>query len=190
LIEQKATFEAQLTAEQKSLADAEASVTVIRADARTQALLEVETTIEAERDKQRQLNEQKAKLQAEKDEALQKLADTEAREAAVRRETEGEFKASLEQAEQRRQKEIGELRAVLEADRDQSVLKTQVEFTREREKWQKEIFDLQHKLQNKTADEIGDGAEVDLFEVLKACIPQVDTSVGVHFGPSSTSTHT
>jgi hypothetical protein len=99
---------------------------------------------------------------------LQQLADLKARDAATRSESEAHLKVALEQAEQQRQKEIGELRAILEADRDQSVLKKQVEFTREREKWQKEILDLQHKLQNKTADEIGDGAEVDLFEVLKA----------------------
>jgi hypothetical protein len=168
LQEQKATFEAQLEATRKSLADAEAREAAIRTEARDQALRDVETALESERDKQRQLNEQKAALQVEKDAALQKLSDTQGREAATRSEHKALLKAGLEQAEQQRQKEIGELRAILEADRDQSVLKKQVEFTREREKWQKEILDLQRKLQNKTSDEIGDGAEVDLFEVLKA----------------------
>lgn len=168
LQEQRATFEAQLAVTRKSLADAEAREAAIRAEARDQALRDVETTVEAERIKQDQLCEQKATLEAEKDAALQKLADIEAREAATRSQAEAQLKVALEQADQQRQRELGEMRAVLEADRDQSVLKKHVEFTREREKWQKEILDLQHKLQNKTADEIGDGAEVDLFEVLKA----------------------
>jgi hypothetical protein len=168
LREQRTAFETQLAASRKSLAEAEAREAAVRADARDQALREVETTLEAERDKQRHLDQQKTALKVEKDAALQKLADMEAREAATRSESEVQLRVFSEQAEQQRQKEIGELRAVLEADRDQSVLKKQVEFTREREKWQKEILDLQHKLQNKTADEIGDGAEVDLFEVLKA----------------------
>ena len=168
LRKQKAMFEAQLADTRKSLADVEAREAAIRAEARDQALKDVATTLEAERDKQRQLDQQKATLEAEKDAALQKLADLEAREAATRSESEVQLKVALAQGEQQRQKEIGELRAVLEADRDQAVLKKQVEFTREREKWQKEILELQHKVQNKTADEIGDGAEVYLFEVLKA----------------------
>ena len=145
----------------------EAREAAIRTEARNQALKDIEDTLEAERNKQRQLDEQKAALEGEKDAALQRLADIEAREGATRRESEAQLKVARELAEQQHQKEIIELRAVLEADRDQSVLKKQVEFTRERERWQKEILDLQHKLQNKTADEIGDGAEVDLFEALK-----------------------
>ncbi len=168
LLEQRATFEAQLAATQRNLADVEAREGMIRTEARDQALRDIETTLEAERDKQRQLDEQNAILEAEKDAALQRLSDIEAREAATRNESEAQLRVALDLAEQQRQKEITELRAVLEADRDQSVLKKQVEFTRERERWQKEILDLQHKVQNKTADEIGDGAEVDLFEVLKA----------------------
>jgi hypothetical protein len=168
LQKQRATFEAQLAATRKSLADAEAREAAIRVEARDQALRDVENTLEAERNKHRQLYEQKAALEAEKDAALRRLADTEAREAAIRSESEAHLKTVLDQAEHQRQKEIGEIRSILEADRDQSVLKKQVEFTREREKWQKEILDLQHKVQNKTADEIGEGAEVDLFEILKA----------------------
>lgn len=168
LQEQSATFETQLTAIRKSLADAEAREAAVRVEARDQAFRDVETTLEAERDKQRQLDEHRATLEVEKNAALQQLAEVESRVAATRSESEVQLKAALAQAEQQRQKEIGDLRTVLETDRDQSVLKKQLEFTREREKWQKEILDLQHKVQNKTADEIGEGAEIDLFEALKA----------------------
>jgi hypothetical protein len=168
LLEQKATFEVQLESAQKSLADAQARESAMRAEARAQALRDVETTLEAEREKHRQLDEQRAALEMEKNAALQRLSDIEARESATRNESEAQLKTALAQAEQQRQKEISELRTILETDRDQSVLKKQVEFTREREKWQKEVLDLQHKLQNKTADEIGDGAELNLFEALKA----------------------
>jgi hypothetical protein len=36
------------------------------------------------------------------------------------------------------------------------------------------VADLQRKLQNKTAEELGDGPEVDLFEILKAEFPSDD----------------
>jgi hypothetical protein len=38
------------------------------------------------------------------------------------------------------------------------------------------VEELQRKLQNKTAEELGDGAEIDLFEVLKAEFPDDDIS--------------
>jgi hypothetical protein len=78
-----------------------------------------------------------------------------------------QLKTAGEMAERQRQTELTDQRAILEADRDQMVLRKQAEFTRERERWEKEVLDLQHKLQKKTSDEIGEGAEVDLFETLK-----------------------
>jgi hypothetical protein len=168
LREQQTMFESQLEATRKSLAEAQTREATVRATALDQARKEVENALHAERTRQDLLDTQNAALAAEKDAALRRVADMEAREATVRTEAETQLARALEQAEQQRQKESSELRSILEADRDQAILKRQAEFTREREKWQKEILDLQHKLQNKPADEIGDGSEVDLFEVLKA----------------------
>ncbi len=167
LNDQRATLEAQLEATRKSLAAVEAREATIRTQARDQALKDVEASLEAEREKHRQLDEQKRALEEEKNATLLRLADAETRELTLRSESQDQLKVAIDLAEQQRQKELSEQRAVLEADRDQSVLKKQVEFTRERERWEKEVLELQHKLQKKTADEIGEGAEVDLFETLK-----------------------
>jgi len=167
LEEQRNAFEAQLGEMQKSLADFQGREAVIKAEARDQAQRENELAIETERKKQQQLSEEKNTLEAERDAALQRLADTEALSASKQEELQNQLAQATEAGEEQHQKDIADLRAVLEADRDQAVLNKQVEFTRERERWQKEVLDLQHKLQKKTADEIGDGAEVNLFEALK-----------------------
>jgi len=149
LQDQRAAFDIQLGAAAKRLADLEARETAIRMEARDQALKNVETTLEGQRQKYQQLD-------AERNRALQKVLDVQ-----------NELRAATELAERRRQSELADQRIVLEADRNQKILKSQAEHARERERWQKEVLDLQHKLANKTADEIGNGAELDLFETLK-----------------------
>ena len=88
LRDQRETFELELATTRKSLAEVEAREAMVRAEARDQALKDVELTLAAERDKQRQLDEQKASLQAERDAALQRLSETEAVSAAARVESE------------------------------------------------------------------------------------------------------
>lgn len=74
-------------------------------------------------------------------------------------------------AEKQRQKELAEQRNALTKDRDDSLLKQNAAFTREREAWQKKILDLNRRVEQKTAGEAGDGAEIDLFEELRAEFP-------------------
>jgi hypothetical protein len=64
-------------------------------------------------------------------------------------------------------KEISQQRALLEKEKDLAVLRAQAEFNRDRESLQKKVKIMEHQLQKKTANELGDGAEVDLFEALR-----------------------
>jgi hypothetical protein len=75
------------------------------------------------------------------------------------------------QADAARQRELQEQRAILAKDRDQALLKQQVEFSREREGYQGKLKEMERKLQRKTLTELGDGAEIDLFEALREAFP-------------------
>jgi len=110
-------------------------------------------------------------IAAERDRSLEKIKQFEAREASIRKQTQEEAErkvtAMLEKAELQRQKELSEQRQILEKARDQDLLKKQAEFNRQREAFQKKILEMDRQLQRKTANELGDGAEVDLYEVLR-----------------------
>ena len=82
-------------------------------------------------------------------------------------ETERKFKPLIEQAEQQRKKELSEQRLVLQKDKDQALLKERAGFARERESYQKKFNEMQRQLDRKTANKIGDGAEIDLLELLR-----------------------
>ena len=64
-------------------------------------------------------------------------------------------------------RELSETRQVLQKDRDQALLKERAGFTREREAYQKKIKELERKVEHNTANQMGDGAELDLLEVLR-----------------------
>jgi hypothetical protein len=85
----------------------------------------------------------------------------------AQKETERAVKAALDEAERKRQKELVDQKVILIKDRDQTILKERAGFTRERESWEKKVKELDRKLQRKTAQEMGDGAEIDLYEVLR-----------------------
>jgi hypothetical protein len=105
-----------------------------------------------------------AKFKAERDKANKKVQEAEAREVEIRKEARAE-------AEKKRQVELAEQRNALERDRDAKLLKQQADFNRERESLQKKAKVMEHQLQKKTANELGDGAEVDIFEALRAAFP-------------------
>jgi len=111
-----------------------------------------------------QADEQIKKVAAERDQANKKLEEAEAREAEIR-------KQALEQAEKKHQKELLDQRAALEKDKDTSLLKQQSEFNREREALQKKVKTMDQQLQKKTANELGDGGEIDVFETLRDTFP-------------------
>jgi hypothetical protein len=122
------------------------------------------TKLAADKQAKEESEKRVASVAAERDLAVQKAKQLEAKEATVRKELQ-------EQAERQMQKELNEQRAILEKARDQDVLKKQVEFNREREGWQKKMLEFEKKLQQKTANEIGEGAEVDVYEVLREAFP-------------------
>lgn len=126
---------------------------------------------QAEREKEaavklakQQADEQIKKIGAERDQAHKKLKEAEAREAETR-------KHALEQAEKKYQNELLDQRAALEKDKNTSLLKQQSEFNREREALQKKVKTMEQQLQKKTANELGDGGEIDVFESLRDSFP-------------------
>jgi hypothetical protein len=161
-------LEAQKRAVEK-LANEEAGKLLAKASSETNLALQKAKQAEAreaaivnqvhqETEKRKQLEEK-----FQKDLALAKLAaGKQAQEEAARNVT-----AMLEKSERERQKELNEQRLILEKARDQEILKKQVEFSREREGWQKKMLEFERKLQQRTANEIGEGAEVDLYEALR-----------------------
>jgi len=58
-------------------------------------------------------------------------------------------------------------REALEKDRNNALLKQQAEHNRQRESWQKKVKVLEYQLQKKTAHELGDSGEIDVFEALR-----------------------
>ena len=85
------------------------------------------------------------------------------------------FKQAQKEAEKKlaeeREKEIKNLRIILERDSSQKLLKQQDVFSQEREGYQKKINELSTQLQKKNAQEI-EGTSINLFEELQAAFPE------------------
>lgn len=139
------------------LKEAEARVAKIRANAQ----LEIEKQKEAAEKKAKAEVEAKlTKLTVERDQASKKLKEAEARAAEIR-------KQAQEQAEKEWQKQLMEQRQALEKDKSAALLKQQAEHNRDRESFQKKVKTLEHQLQKKTANELGDSGEVDALDALR-----------------------
>jgi hypothetical protein len=130
-----------------------------------------------------------AAITTERDTAITKIRRMEAREAAIRKEaaTQAEARvkaetekklttltserdqatATIKQLEVAKQKDLDQQRRALEKDRDAQLLKVQVQHNRDREQLQQNIDALTRRLQRKTADELGEGAEIDVYEALR-----------------------
>ena len=124
--------------------------------------IEVERKAAAER-----AESETRKLKTDRDAALQKVKTAEAREAALK-------KQMSEQAERNLKKELDSQRVILERDRDQRERKLRAEHARKFESAEKRVVLLQRQLQEKTANELGDGAEIDLYEELRSLFPSDD----------------
>lgn len=129
-------------------------------------------------EKQKQAAEAKAKAEVadqikklgiERDQATAKAEKAEKREADAR-------KQITEDAEKERTKELATQRLALETDKKLTLLKQQAEFNRERESLQKKMQLMDRQLQKKTANELGDGPEIDLYEALREAFPTDKTS--------------
>jgi hypothetical protein len=137
-------------------------------------------------------------LTAERDAAAAKVKQYDARVASIRKEAErqtelrvktefekkmdalttqrDEAAAKIKLLEAAKQKELQQQRSSLEKDRDGKLLKAQVQYNREREQLQQKIDALTRQLQRKTSDELGEGAEVDVYDALREAFPRDEIS--------------
>jgi len=144
----------QLTAKLKAAEAREAEI-------KKQAQLEIEKQkLAAEKKAKVDAEQQIRKVTAERDQAAAKLKTAVAREAEIR-------KQAHEEAAKRAQKELADQRQILEKDKNLALLRQQSEHNRKRDSLQKQVKMLEHKLQNKTANELGDSGEIDVFEALR-----------------------
>jgi len=163
------------------------------------ALMKEELGVELKKSEARfkeEADKKLAALTAERDKATAKTKALEARATAIRKgaekQTEIRVKAELEkkmdaltterdeaaakakQFDAAKQKELVQQRASLEKDRDAKLLKAQVQYNREREQLQEKIDALTRQVQRKTSADLGDGAEVDVYEALRDAFPRDD----------------
>jgi hypothetical protein len=129
---------------------------------------------------------QLAAISAERNEAVKKVQEATAREASFRKEVEEQAKQNakriLEETEHKHRENLDKQRSSLEKAQNAALLKQQAEYNRLREAGQKKVKELEQQLQRKTAHELGEGAEVDVFDALRDAfqgdlisrIPKVD----------------
>jgi Uncharacterized protein conserved in bacteria (DUF2130) len=173
--------------ERKKLAEERARLAQeLRDEARKNAL-----RLKAETDKK------VAALAQERDAATARVKELREREATIRKEAveqaEARTKAEIDKkvaaaiaarekaaeakfklVEARKKTELEQQRAALERDRDSQLLKLQSQHNREREQMKKKIDALSRQQQRATADELGEGAEVDAYEALRDAFKRDD----------------
>src|SRR5260370_17861647 len=173
---QRVALQTEINAVRSRLAAAEASEATIRMQAQAEAAMAAQAALESERENQKELESKMLALEAARELAQSQLAQAQAREMATASEAEERAqqraRAAVEEAEREKQKELNDLRAILQAAQDQAVLKAQVGFSREKEDLEKKVLEVQHELKKMRANEIGEGAEVDLFETLKGAFEE------------------
>lgn len=134
--------------------------------------LEVQAKIrEDERRKLADL-EKNVRTQLEKQIALQQQKFAKERQAldTERARLTREIEKVKQQAEKQRRKEVAEVRAILQKDREAALLKKEAEFAREREAMQKKIADMDRRIR-KGGGDFGEGAEIDLYDELREGFP-------------------
>jgi hypothetical protein len=77
----------------------------------------------------------------------------------------------LNELDVQRQKELADQRMALQKDRDDFVLRVQADFNRERESLQAKMKEMERALLKKTSQDLGEVAEIDLFESLRQAFP-------------------
>lgn len=124
-----------------------------------------EKKAKAEREALKEKNEeQKELLEKMKAEKLaQEKTAKEAMEAAVAK----ALSAASAEAAKKQQAELSKAREVLKAEYDKKSLKDQADRDRLNQGLKKKVLELERKLEAKTANELGEGAEVDVYEALK-----------------------
>ncbi len=119
---------------------------VIRLEARNQALTAMKDDL---------AKAEKAKVKAEQEKRS-------AEELVKRLKAEQEL-----QIEERTQKALAEQREALEKDKSDSIQKAKAEEFEKNQKLQRQVEQLKRQLEQQTANSLGEGAEVDLYEALR-----------------------
>jgi hypothetical protein len=142
-------------------AEAKAQVAKARKDA-TLVLRKAKETARLQADTAREEGKRAAAA-----EAARKLAKAEKARTAA----EKALASERERQESKLSARLQEQRDALEKDKLKAVNSEKAKAFTERQKMDEKLQLLQRQLQKKTADELGEGAEVDLFDALKAAFP-------------------
>ena len=92
--------------------------------------------------------------------------------AQQRQQVESALAIKLKELDVQRQKDLADQRTAFQKDRDDSVLRAQADFNRERESLQAKMKDMERALLKKTSQDLGEVAEIDLFEALRLAFPE------------------
>jgi hypothetical protein len=93
------------------------------------------------------------------------------RAVQLQRSAEAARKTVTIELQQKHATELLRQRQVLAKERDTEILRAKAEINREREALQKKLKDVERQVQAKTANQIGEGAEIDLYEALREAFP-------------------
>jgi hypothetical protein len=80
-----------------------------------------------------------------------------------------QIQAAKQEAEKQKKKEIADIRQILQKDTETKLLKKEAEFARERQALEKRIAEMSRRV--KKGGEVGEGAELDLYEELRGAFP-------------------
>lgn len=156
-------IERQIRAEEQTRQDAATAALQLQLQSKHKADLQ-QKCVAIEKQARESAAKDVAKVTAECVLANKKLKAIEANGAV-------ELKKAMDEAARAAQKDIVNQRASLEKDADLKLRKEQGAFNRERESLQKKMRLMEQQLQKKTANELGDGAEIDLYESLREAFP-------------------
>lgn len=99
-----------------------------------------------------------------------------AMKARIEKELLKQIEAATQQIEKRHRKELADIRAILQKDRETALLKKEADFARERDALQKKVAEMSRRV-GKTGAEIAEGAELDLFDELRGAFPEDQITV-------------
>jgi hypothetical protein len=112
---------------------------------------------------------------ADRDRLSNQVKLLQTREAAVKKQVQldAERKIKLIEADANRRlrNDLKEQRDALDKDRDLAILRLSAEFNREREAYRKKLKEMERRVQRQTANQLGEGAEIDIFETLRQSFP-------------------
>lgn len=150
-------IEARIRDEEKQRLEAQ------RLDLEAQFRRDLSAQIEGVQRKAREQAELRlADLEKERDAAVE-------RAGVIERATEKAISVAVEA-------EVAKVRDILEREREAALLKKDAEAARDREALLKRLSELQRRVDKRTSNELGDGAELDLYETLRELLPEDRTT--------------